>query len=236
LIDLGKIPVPKADETPHRFLFWGPAMVGKTTLAQRFPDPVIISTDGNQRFNHVRTIAVQNWTQVREVIEAFAAQQGSSDNWPVKTIVIDLVDDLVTMIRSWATMEYNRKFGQKVKEFDPALNYGKMSVIYTNQWVWMRDKLKGSDGYVIFNSYSVERKLEGRQDPELVPGLREKDLNTILGICDVEIKMNFAGNSRIFQSTRNRSIGPKGYNRSSVDPRIAKALEGISGFWDNTNK
>lgn len=232
MIDLSKIPISKRDETPHRFFFYGPSMVGKSTLSQRFPKPLVVSTDGNGRFNTVRTVSVTNWTQVKEVVESFAAQEGPVEGWVAQTLIIDLVDDIVPMIQNYARLQYNKEFGKSEKKFGWSTDYGKMTTIYTNEWNWLRDRIKLGDGYVIFISYSRERKLDGQENPTLVPNLREKDTNTVLGICDVVIKLDFAGNSRIAVSERNRASSIRGYTRSEVNPDIVRALDKVSGLWN----
>ncbi len=97
---------------PQKVVIYGCEGIGKTTLASRFPDPIIIDTEGGSTHMDVRRIVPQNWSELLHIVREVALQK------VCKTIVLDTAD--------WAEQsaithicEVNKKSG--IEEF----GYGK---------------------------------------------------------------------------------------------------------------
>ena len=90
------------DITPKVFFIWGQSMSGKTYLARQFPSPLIINTDGNAKKVDTPSIEVHDWETFIKVIEEIEL-----GNHEFKTIIIDLVDDVKTMLQNYVCKKYN---------------------------------------------------------------------------------------------------------------------------------
>ena len=89
---------------------YGSPFSGKTTFANRFPDPLMLNTDGNIKFVDAPYISIKDiievtgrmtkktfaWEHLKNVI----AELEKKDN-DFKTIVIDLLEDLYEYCRLW---------------------------------------------------------------------------------------------------------------------------------------
>lgn len=80
--------------TAQKVVIYGPEGIGKTTLAQKFPDPVFIDTEESSKGYVVRRItrpdggvAPSSWTMLLEMVRAVRDGQ-----IPCKTLVIDSLD------------------------------------------------------------------------------------------------------------------------------------------------
>ena len=49
------------DITPKTFLIWGESMSGKTCLAKKFPNPIILNTDGNAKKIDTPSIEIKDF-------------------------------------------------------------------------------------------------------------------------------------------------------------------------------
>lgn len=96
--------IPK--DTPRNFFIYGATMSGKSYLANEFPNPIVLNTDGNAEANSVPSIQlvnVKNDTgriihsviqQLGEILLALQTQKHSYE-----TVVIDVIDDVIEMIK-----------------------------------------------------------------------------------------------------------------------------------------
>ena len=90
------------DITPKVFFIWGQSMSGKTYLARQFPNPVIINTDGNAKKVDTPSVEVYDFETFVKVIQEI--EEGKHD---FKTIIIDLVDDVKTMLQNYVCKKHN---------------------------------------------------------------------------------------------------------------------------------
>jgi phage nucleotide-binding protein len=89
---------------------YGPPFSGKTTFANKFPDPLMLNSDGNIKFVDAPYIAIKDkievtgrmtkktfaWDIVKDVISELEKKQND-----FKTIVVDLLEDLYEYCRLW---------------------------------------------------------------------------------------------------------------------------------------
>ena len=72
----------------QKVVIYGPEGIGKSSLAARFPDPVIIDTEGGTAHMDVRRIdKPQSWEELLSIVKEVAATPGIC-----KTLVIDTAD------------------------------------------------------------------------------------------------------------------------------------------------
>ena len=93
-----------------RMFIYGEPYTGKTTFASYFPDPVILSTDGNYQLLDtpaVQLTSLADWLKTIEELE--------SGKHEFKTVIVDVVDQFFDIVRS----EY---LASKGKEHETDLN------------------------------------------------------------------------------------------------------------------
>lgn len=96
--------IPK--DTPRNFFFYGETMSGKSYLANEFPAPIVLNTDGNAEANTVPSIQLVNEkdeqgritksviSQIGEILLALQTQKHT-----YQTVVVDVIDDVIEMIK-----------------------------------------------------------------------------------------------------------------------------------------
>lgn len=89
----------------YKLLIYSAPGVGKTYFAERFPEPLLLSTDGNWRFTNIPAMVVSKWkssktssdeevnTSFENIVNALVEQDGAG----FKTVIVDLVEDLYKM-------------------------------------------------------------------------------------------------------------------------------------------
>ena len=96
--------IPK--DTPRNYFIYGETMSGKSFLANEFPNPIVLNTDGNAQANAVPSIQLANVKdkdgkivnsvidQLGEILLALQMHKHSYE-----TVVIDVIDDVIEMIK-----------------------------------------------------------------------------------------------------------------------------------------
>lgn len=88
----------------QKVVIYGPEGIGKSSLAARFPDPVIIDTEGGTAHMDVRRIdKPQSWEELLSVVKEVAATPGIC-----KTLVIDTADWAEQMITVYLCNKYKQ--------------------------------------------------------------------------------------------------------------------------------
>jgi hypothetical protein len=202
------------DITPKVFFVWGQSMSGKTYLARQFPNPVIINTDGNAKKVNTPSVEVFDFETFIKVIEEI--EQGKHD---FKTIIIDLVDDIRTMLENYVCKKNNV---DDVGE----IGYGKGYRDVTMTWQKLMVRLNQLPYNVIFISH-IKEVLEDKQTIER-PSLDQKFYNMTMGRCDMSIKCRKIGQKylQLCESKRDN------YNIEDVkDKEVLEILKGITGVF-----
>ena len=88
----------------QKVVIYGPEGIGKSSLAARFPDPVIIDTEGGTAHMDVRRIdKPQSWEELLSIVKEVAATPGIC-----KTLVIDTADWAEQLITTYLCNKYKQ--------------------------------------------------------------------------------------------------------------------------------
>lgn len=202
------------DITPKVFFIWGQSMSGKTYLARKFPNPLIINTDGNAKKVDTPSIEVFDFETFIKVIEEI--EEGKHE---FKTIIIDLVDDIKTMLQNHICKKYS-------VEDEGEVPYGKGYREVKMVWQKLMVRLNQLPYNVIFISHVTE-VLENNQTIEK-PSLEQKYYNMCMGRCDMSIKCRKVGQNYLQLCDSKRD----NYNEIDVkDKNVLEILKTITGVF-----
>lgn len=208
------------DITPKVFFIWGQSMSGKTYLARQFPSPLIINTDGNAKKVDTPSVEVYDFETFIKVLEE--VEEGKHE---FKTIIIDLVDDIKTMLERWVCQTEGKK-DNKTYEVIGDIGYGKGYSKSKSMWQNLLVRLNHLPYNVIFISHIVE-VTEDNQTFEK-PSLEQRYLNMTMGRCDISIKCRKVGQKYIQMCDSKRD----NYNETDLkDKKVLEILKGITGVF-----
>lgn len=207
------------DITPKTFFIWGQSMSGKTYLARQFPNPVIINTDGNAKKVDTPSVEVYDFETFIKVIEEI--EEGKHE---FKTIIIDLVDDIKTMLQNFVCKKYN-------VDDEGEVPYGKGYREVKMIWQKTMVRLNQLPYNVIFISHLMEIN-ENNQTIER-PSLEQKYYNMTMGRCDMSIKCRKVGQTYLQLCDSKRD----NYEEKDVkDTQILNILKNIKGVFKTEQK
>lgn len=218
----------KTIETPRNYFIWGPTMNGKSFLASEFPNPVIFNTDGNAAQIETPSVDLKNerdpktgaikTTVVEQMLELIKDLEKGGHGF--ETVVIDVIDDLVTLIEQAICEENGVDY---VGDVPYGKGWGLRKTFITSIVV----RLKALPMNVIYIS-RYATKLEGTLEKP-IPSLGDKDLNVVNGNCDLNIMCQKIGKKYLRRVVDRR----KNYQRNWIeDERILKILDSIIGAFD----
>lgn len=88
----------------QKVVIYGPEGIGKSSLGAKFPDPVIIDTEGGTAHMDVRRIdKPQSWEELLSIIKEVAATSGIC-----KTLVIDTADWAEQLVTAYLCAKYKQ--------------------------------------------------------------------------------------------------------------------------------
>ncbi len=204
--------------TPKNFFIWGGSMSGKTYLARLFPNPLIVNTDGNAKKVETPSIEVYDFETFVKVMTEI--EQGEHE---FKTIIIDLIDDVKTMLQTYVCKKYN-------VENEADVPYGKAFSDVKNTWQKLMVRLSQLPYNVIFISHVLE-VLEGQTTIEK-PSLEQKFYNMCMGRCDLSIKCRKVGSTYLQLCDNKRDQ----YEEKDIENKeILKILKNVKGVFKNEN-
>lgn len=222
--------IPK--DTPRNFFFYGETMSGKSYLANEFPNPLILNTDGNASANTVPSIQLVNEknrdgritksviTQIGEILLALKTQKHSYE-----TVVLDVIDDVIEMIKIAVCDELTPNGNQRVRSLSE-VPYGKGYDFFNQAITEMVIDLKALPMNVIYISRQVSEYDDNGNATKDKPSLKDKYVNLINGNSDLMIHTEKVGNNYNREVERKR----KKYYMDQVDDKaILKILSTIRG-------
>ena len=181
-------------DTVSKKVIWlyGAPFSGKTTLANKFPDPLMLNTDGNFKlvdaaYIHIKdTVTVEGrirkrklaWDSFKEVVEELEAKQNT-----FKTVVIDLVEHLHDGCREWI-------FDQNDIEHETDMPYGKGFSLVFKTFVSLMKKVINMDyeNIILISHEDATKSFTNRQGASITtyrPNIQEKVANQLAGMVDL---------------------------------------------------
>lgn len=224
-----------AKETPRNFVIFGGTMHGKTYFADEFPNPLNLNTDGNAEMIETPSVSIKHERDARGNITKGASDLLSdiiveleNANHTFETVVIDVIDDIVTLFEQEITEEHGvRSVGD--------ISWGKghqMLEMMVRVFV-MRLKELSMKKQINILYLSRLNTIEENDVEKYVPSLKLKWLNIVNGNSDYTILCRKIGKNYIRRVDSKR----KNYIREKVDDeRIAKLLDTVNGAYDRSRK
>ena len=219
----------KARKIPRNYFIYGDTMSGKSYLAERFQAPLFLNTDGNSEMNTAPSIQLKNVRksdgslkksiidQLDEIILALG-----TENHGYKTVVIDVIDDVVTLIEqaicydngveTLGDVPYGKgwsQFNTVFQAFVTELKALPLNTVYISRLMTLTDETSG---------HTEDR-----------PSLKQKYYNVVNGNCDLVIETKRFGD-RYIRMVKDRRIH---YVKDDItDPAILRVLEHVNGVFD----
>lgn len=181
----------KATSTSKKKLWiYGGTMTGKTTFADKFPDPLILNTDGNTKFITAPSILIKDqvkftgrikheklaWEFFKDVITEL--EEGKNT---FKTIVVDLVEDLYEYCRLYV---YDRE-NIRHESDNPFKAWDMVTKEYLN--TLQRLLNLDYDNFILISHEDLSRditKASGSNITQIKPNLRDKIAIKVVGMVD----------------------------------------------------
>lgn len=220
-------------DTPRNFFFYGATMSGKSYLANEFPNPIILNTDGNASANSVPAIQLVNGKdqsgritksvieQLSEILLALQMQKHTYE-----TVVVDVIDDVIDMIKIAVCGQFEVKSLSEI-------GYGKGYDYFNQALTELVIDLKALPMNVIYISREITEYNDDGKAVKTLPSLREKYVNLINGNSDLMIRTEKLGNNYNREVVRKR----KTYKSDQIDDKeILKILQTIDGAVVMTGK
>lgn len=238
-IDLTKILPPnekkEPKETPRNFVIFGGTMEGKTYFSEEFPNPINLNTDGNADMIETPSINIRNERgkdgkivkpASEHLAEIIAALEMTDHTY--ETVVVDVIDDIVTLFEQEITEEHG------VKSIgDIAWGKGHQLLGMAVRVLVMRLKELSMTRKMNIIYVSRLNIIEENDVEKYIPSLPIKWLNIVNGNSDYMILCRKVGKNYIRRAVDKR----KNFDRDLVDDeRILKLLDTVSGAFDRSRK
>lgn len=224
-----------AKETPRNFVIFGGTMHGKTYFADEFPNPLNINTDGNADMIETPSINLRNERDVKGNITTPASEklikaitELEAGNHTYETIVLDVIDDIITLFEQEITEEHN------VKNIGD-IGWGKGHSTHQMMVRVLVMRLKELTMKTGMNVLYLSRltTITENDVERHVPSLPLKWMNIINGNSDYTILCRKVGKNYIRRQVDKR----KNFDRDKIDDeRILKLLDTVSGAFERSKK
>lgn len=219
-------------DTPRNYFIYGETMSGKSYLANEFPNPIILNTDGNAEANSVPSIQLVNEKdqtgkitnsvikQLGEILLALQTQKHSYE-----TVVVDVIDDVIEMIKIAVCDELTPAGKPRLKSLSE-VPYGKGYDFFNQAVTELVIDLKALPMNVIYISRQISEYDDNGNATKDKPSLKDKYVNLINGNSDLMIHTEKIGRNYNREVDRKR----KTYYADQVDDKeILKILTTIRG-------
>lgn len=219
-------------DTPRNYFIYGETMSGKSYLANEFPNPIVLNTDGNASANSVPAIQLINARdrsgritksvidQLSEILLALQTQEHTYE-----TVVVDVIDDVIDMIKIAVCSQFGVKSLSEI-------SYGKGYDYFNQALTELVIDLKALPMNVIYISREIEITDDGTGVTHYEPSLKTKFFNIVNGNCDVVVRTRKIGdgkNASYFREVKSLRTMYKPEN--ITDKRVLQLLESCSGMF-----
>ncbi|MBH9985178.1 AAA family ATPase [Lactobacillus sp. M0390] len=240
MIDLPKPKKLEPKAQPHNFFIWGAPMSGKSYFASFFPNPIVLNTDGNSEQVtapgfQIRNLRDKNGNptqlvtkQMDDIILALQNQAQGEDVF--KTVVVDVIDDIIVMLEQAICWDNNVKSLSDIP-------YGKGYALFNTALQQLVMDLKALPMNIIYISRENSITDDSTGATSYHPSLKTKYFNVVNGNCDVEIRTKKVGdgvNASYFREVK--SLRTQYNPKNITDKRILKLLETCNGIFIKETK
>lgn len=161
----------------HKVLLYGDSYVGKTTVADGFPNPVIISTDGNYKYVKSPAVMVRTRADIEKILEEL--KKGDHD---FETVVIDVINQVYDIYRTEVLLENKVQHEQEMGGF--AIGYNKVR----DPWKALITEFASLPYNIVFIAHAnkkTETDRLGRETTTIEPQLPDKLYTHVAGLVDI---------------------------------------------------
>ena len=240
MIDLPKPKKLEPKAQPHNFFIWGAPMSGKSYFASFFPNPIVLNTDGNSEQGTAPGFQIRNLRdkngqptqlvtkQMDDIILALQNQAQGEDSF--KTVVVDVIDDIIVMLEQAICWDNN------VKSLGD-IPYGKGYALFNTALQQLVMDLKALPMNIIYISRENSITDDSTGATTYHPSLKTKYFNVVNGNCDVEIRTKKVGdgvNASYFREVK--SLRTQYEKKNITDKRILQLLETCNGIFKKETK
>lgn len=224
-----------AKETPRNFVIYGGTMHGKTYFADEFPNPLNLNTDGNAEMIETPSLNIANKRNAKGEIVKSASEYLSeiileleTTNHTFETVVIDVIDDVITMFEQEITEEHGVK---SVGDISWGKGHQMLEMMVRVFVMRLKElSMKKQINVLYLSRLTV---VEENDVEQYLPSLKLKWLNIVNGNSDYTILCRKIGKKYIRKVESKR----KNYTRDKMDDeRIANLLDTVIGAYDKSKK
>lgn len=222
-------------ETPRNFVIFGETMNGKTYFSEEFPNPLNLNTDGNAEMIETPSINISHQRNSKGDITKSASElisdiidelQGTKHTF--ETIVIDTIDDIITLFEQEITEEHNVK---SVGDIGWGKGHSMIEMMVRVFIMRLKELSMKKKVNIIYISRSIT--IEENDVSRQVPSLKMKWMNIVNGNSDYTILCRKVGKNYIRKVESKR----KNYTRDKVDDEtIRSLLDTVIGAYDKSKK
>ena len=187
-----------AGEGIKMFLYGAP-LTGKTTFASKFPDVLMINTDGNIKYVDSPAVSPKNWLEFKSIVDDIVEGKHT-----FKTIVVDLIEDVYTMCR----IHY---FKELKITHESDLGYGKGYDIIRTDFLSNLSRLCSTQYNVILISHENEKSVKNRvgiEKTHYMPNIADKIANKISGLVEITSRLLLEFNEETGEDDRVLRLSP----------------------------
>lgn len=240
MIDLPKPKKLEPKAQPHNFFIWGAPMSGKSYFASFFPNPIVLNTDGNNEQGTAPGFQIRNLRdkngkptqlvtkQLDDIILALQNQDQGEDTF--KTVVVDVIDDIIVMLEQAICWDNNVKSLSDIP-------YGAGYALFNTALQQLVMDLKALPMNIIYISRENSITDDSTGATTYHPSLKTKYFNVVNGNCDVEIRTKKVGdgvNASYFREVK--SLRTQYEKKNITDKRILQLLETCNGIFKKETK
>ena len=211
------------DLTPRMFVIGGAAMSGKTYNACKFPNPILINTDGNCKKVTTPSIYLNDkkYKTYKEKLETLfgVLKELNETQTTYQTIVIDLIEDIFDICEGYVLEKYKVDNLGKVPSY--ATGYTERKVNMLN--VISALKTLTNKYYVVILTHTVDKVVD---DKMVTMSMLKEDFYILLeGKTDMVINCKKLGNSYITRITKMRNNYKDPEVKESINKEILEVIK-----------
>lgn len=186
-----------------KLYLYGSPMSGKTTFASRFPEPLILNTDGNIQYVDSPFVAIRDqvtmngriketkfaWIVFKEAVNEIITGQHT-----FKTIVIDLIEDVYEACRVYM-------YDKLGIEHESDAGYGKGYDMVKTEFLTTMKRIINSDYNIILLSHDKIEEIKLRNGTSITSftvNLQEKIAKKLAGMVDITARVVLDDNDNRF--------------------------------------